>query len=677
MTKRLSIFLGVAALVAGLLPALPASAQTEPPPPDDSFTCRASVLRTEDFPVEPLNQELIVANEENDAGAACRTETGGLNQVVPLLPNEAPFNGEAFQIPVGNLGTLRVLFAETKTQPDGEPAARRAEAASGVAQVRLQNVPVIGTLDVDVLTSQAAVTCPNEQMTSSSRVVSARVGGTEVVPNAPLGIHDTNRVVVDQGGVKLTLNEETPEPNKLTRRALHLETPAGDVIIAEAIVDFHGDPCQDTTPGGGGGGGELPECSDGIDNDGDGKIDHPADPGCDNPNDDNETDDGGGGGEAPECRDGVDNDGDGKIDHPADPGCDNPNDDDEADDDGGGDVPECRDGVDNDGDGRSDYPNDPGCQNPDDDDERDNGDNGSPGDGDAPECSDEVDNDGDGVIDYNNDPGCESPWDDNEADGGDEAPECSNGDDDDGDDRADWPDDPGCENRNDDNEEDNDNPECSDGVDNEPDGSTDAGDSGCVGDDGTYDPNDDDEADGFITAGGWYTELDKRYPPEDEVEPGDTLHFTLHSPCDIGDKPTGSYNLTARWHVTDQDGEGNGQLVRYDLEVLTRAFCRNDPLVDSENPGSEFDTFVGEGTGDLKLGDGTVLENVQAKFIAQDRGEPGGGGQQGQGIDYFEIRVVSLPPVCSGALYGCGTLDGGNIQTHSPAGQTKPIGSMR
>ena len=36
------------------------------------------------------------------------------------------------------------------------------------------------------------------------------------------------------------------------------------------------------------GGGSSPECSDGIDNDGDGLIDYPADPGCSSPDDDSE-----------------------------------------------------------------------------------------------------------------------------------------------------------------------------------------------------------------------------------------------------------------------------------------------------------------------------------------------------------------------------------------------------
>jgi hypothetical protein len=48
-----------------------------------------------------------------------------------------------------------------------------------------------------------------------------------------------------------------------------------------------------------------PRCSDGFDDDGDGLVDHPQDPGCVSP--DSEI-------EAPRCQDGIDNDGDGTID---------------------------------------------------------------------------------------------------------------------------------------------------------------------------------------------------------------------------------------------------------------------------------------------------------------------------------------------------------------------------
>jgi hypothetical protein len=62
-----------------------------------------------------------------------------------------------------------------------------------------------------------------------------------------------------------------------------------------------------------------PACADGIDNDSDGSIDHPADPGCTDATDTDETDPPPP--PPPACSDGIDNDSDGSIDYPIDPGC--------------------------------------------------------------------------------------------------------------------------------------------------------------------------------------------------------------------------------------------------------------------------------------------------------------------------------------------------------------------
>lgn len=67
------------------------------------------------------------------------------------------------------------------------------------------------------------------------------------------------------------------------------------------------------------------ECSDGIDNDGDGETDYPEDDGCESEIDYDETDT-----PDPECSDSVDNDGDGNIDFPDDLGCDSDSDNSEA-----------------------------------------------------------------------------------------------------------------------------------------------------------------------------------------------------------------------------------------------------------------------------------------------------------------------------------------------------------
>ncbi len=108
---------------------------------------------------------------------------------------------------------------------------------------------------------------------------------------------------------------------------------------------------------------EVRACGDGSDNDGNGLVDYPFDPGCESELDPQE---------APlatprACSDGIDNDNDGRVDFDGngngevdasdDPGCDSAADDDES----NLVLPECADGVDNDGDTFIDHPNDTGC----------------------------------------------------------------------------------------------------------------------------------------------------------------------------------------------------------------------------------------------------------------------------------------------------------------------------
>lgn len=99
----------------------------------------------------------------------------------------------------------------------------------------------------------------------------------------------------------------------------------------DADADGVGDAC------------DLPQCSDGVDNDGDGLVDR-DDPGCADPGDLDERT------PMQQCDDGVDNDGDGFVDL-ADPGCAAPL---------GIEDPACDDGIDNDGDGHVDF-DDPEC----------------------------------------------------------------------------------------------------------------------------------------------------------------------------------------------------------------------------------------------------------------------------------------------------------------------------
>ena len=174
-------------------------------------------------------------------------------------------------------------------------------------------------------------------------------------------------------------------------------------------------------PGGAGGG--LLGCDDGLDNDADGRTDS-ADPGCANPDDQDERG-------TTACDDGADNDNDAMADYPADSGCTGPHDTDET---GPG---ACADGVDNDGDLAADG-SDPGCSGSSDPSER-----GSSA------CDDGADNDDDGHADYPVDPGCNGPGDGNERGG---LLPCDDGTDNDNDGRTDYPADTGCRSAADPNE---------------------------------------------------------------------------------------------------------------------------------------------------------------------------------------------------------------------------------
>jgi hypothetical protein len=82
----------------------------------------------------------------------------------------------------------------------------------------------------------------------------------------------------------------------------------------------------------------VPDCANGLDDDGDLAIDYPADPDCRSLDDLSEE---------PDCSDGIDNDDDGWVDHPDDPACSSPTAQIES--------RACQDGIDNDGDLRKDF----------------------------------------------------------------------------------------------------------------------------------------------------------------------------------------------------------------------------------------------------------------------------------------------------------------------------------
>ena len=252
----------------------------------------------------------------------------------------------------------------------------------------------------------------------------------------------------------------------------------------------------------------LPDCADGIDNDRDGRIDAPFDPGCqsatnslnDADADTSEIDpvqppacSNGAAPDFPEapqcgfagdtseiplvvpppCADGLDNDtpADNLRDYRADPKCLWAADPFET-------QRQCSNGIDDDQDGAVDFPADGSCRNHNEDNET------SPA-----QCNDGKDNDGDGMFDFNagqnatRDPDCSSQTDNSEAAPVIvTAPQCSDLVDNDGDGRTDFPNDPGCAFAGDSDEADVTvvPPPCADGRDNDGDGRIDGADPGCT-----------------------------------------------------------------------------------------------------------------------------------------------------------------------------------------------------
>jgi hypothetical protein len=556
-----------------------------------TYTCRASALRVQTFaPLPAATIEPFTANANPANGRCNAAQTDLVSEV--LGTNTLPLG----------LGSAELLFAETRTNNDGF-------ARAGVLDLAL-NVPVIGAVEAEVLTSEARSFCtPNNTFgfSGSSRILRVVVAGQTIEP-----IPGTYRDIAVPGGVlRIELAKQTPGANQITQQALVITATnpvtgaiLARVVVGEAIADIHGS-CEPPCPEGKTRDPVTRQC-----------VDPPCPEGQERVN----------GQCVPVCPAGTTRDPVTKqcVQPPCPEGQERVN---------GECVPVCPEGQE-----RVNGQCVPVCPEG----QRRNPQTGRCEPGRPPQCSDEIDNDGDGRIDYPNDPGCASPQDDDETDGG-TPPQCSDGRDNDGDGFIDYPYDPGCDNRDDNDERDRSAPECSDGIDNDRDGMRDFPlDSGCKS------ATDDDEAAGFISGGGGYDDLDRRRVPEDRVEPGEMLRFGGVLPCDLSD-PQGP-NLTVTFHRGGQERE---KLVHGEL---IRAYCRNDPFITPENPLAEFDTYVG--TGRFRLKDGTVM---LMEFTLIDRGEPGA--PYITGVDYFQIQPKSstiAPP------RGDGTLDEGNIQAHTP-----------
>jgi len=171
------------------------------------------------------------------------------------------------------------------------------------------------------------------------------------------------------------------EPADASRSILsvraHRVGAGGMPPLARSLVDLAGVGTLDTWIR------SIPSCATGPDGDGDGLGDT-ADNCPSHPNATQADSDGDGIGDVCEvqCRDGLDNDGDGRVDYPLDAGCPDALATIEG--------PACSDGLDNDGDGKVDGL-DVGCK-------------GSSANNERPACADGVDNDRDGKVDWDGGP---------------------------------------------------------------------------------------------------------------------------------------------------------------------------------------------------------------------------------------------------------------------------------
>ncbi len=169
------------------------------------------------------------------------------------------------------------------------------------------------------------------------------------IPNPPAGQHEADIVVGDSGGGAFTGTGTSAKlVGILFARSTYGGQPAntslyGNVGLISDLYAYRDEILAVV---------DRPDCNDGLDDDGDGFTDFPADLGCTSTTGASER-------SSFACDNGVDDDGDGLIDYPGDPGCVNAGDFSER-----SAAYQCDNGMDDDGDTAIDFPSDTGCLHP-------------------------------------------------------------------------------------------------------------------------------------------------------------------------------------------------------------------------------------------------------------------------------------------------------------------------
>lgn len=239
--------------------------------PNGTFSCRAALARLEGAGLlDGLYAEVNAANRQGDP---CQTDFAGILAELNLLKN--PFHKDGLFSTLLDV-KLKVLYGGTQLLKDFSvsPALpRKAVAESGVAVLEID---VLGIdIDVAVLTSNAKAKCVSNSpvLSGQSQVVGLRINNLDVdllAGHKELNLkvaaalraelilllgHLLSVVDIDaliNVGLTLHVNEQTKTTDasggEVVQRALWLESGLiGDLIIAESIADYHGNPCTTTT----------------------------------------------------------------------------------------------------------------------------------------------------------------------------------------------------------------------------------------------------------------------------------------------------------------------------------------------------------------------------------------------------------------------------------------------
>lgn len=287
------------------------------PRPTRRLTLGATLLATLALVVAgatPASAETIGSGEASAYGA---TISAGGQEVIPPTPTAAvslPPGGEASDAvvdvpadPVAVSGTLNadaVAHAEADVDSALTVVSQEVEGpynASGVGLIEGAEVLVdvvgedVSLLSAAAIRAEAVAVCRGGavEYAANSEIIGLNVGGEDVPLNGPVSdLLDAVNDLLEQ----TTLNQVVDiQRNVVTPTADGIAVDALVVTVLQAVEGQVGAPLAEVRLGhaevrGVACGGDLPECSDGEDNDGDGLIDHPDDPGCDSPEDDSELD---------------------------------------------------------------------------------------------------------------------------------------------------------------------------------------------------------------------------------------------------------------------------------------------------------------------------------------------------------------------------------------------------